>query len=78
MNPLPACPFLQFPCPGEHRIPAEELQALLRLVDLEYLLDRSGGGGKGSAGEEEVTDWGEVLSLGELLRDCLYQLHDWN
>jgi ABC-type uncharacterized transport system fused permease/ATPase subunit len=44
-----------------HRIPADELRALLRTVDLESLLDRSGGG-------ESVTNWGETLSLGEQQR----------
>jgi len=46
---------------AEHRIPGEELRTLLRSVDLESLLDRSGGG-------EQVTNWGEVLSLGEQQR----------
>ncbi len=46
---------------AEHRIPIDELRTLLRSVDLESLLDRSGGG-------EEVTNWGEVLSLGEQQR----------
>lgn len=46
---------------AEHRIPIEELRTLLRSVDLESLLDRSGGG-------ERVTNWGEVLSLGEQQR----------
>lgn len=46
---------------AEHRIPIEELRTLLRSVDLESLLDRSGGG-------EQVTNWGEVLSLGEQQR----------
>lgn len=45
----------------DHRIPYEELRALLRSVDLEGLLNRPGGG-------EEVTNWGEVLSLGEQQR----------
>ncbi|GAB4822712.1 hypothetical protein N2152v2_009758 [Parachlorella kessleri] len=54
-----------YPPDSEHRIPEGELRALLRRVDLEYLVDRSGGGGEG---EEEVTNWGEALSLGEQQR----------
>lgn len=42
-------------------MPEDKLRALLRSVDLESLLDRPGGG-------EEVTNWGEVLSLGEQQR----------
>ena len=42
-------------------IPDEELRALLKSVDLDYLLDRPGG-------SKEVTNWGEVLSLGEQQR----------
>jgi len=45
----------------DHRIPEGKLRALLHSVDLENLLDRPGGG-------EEVTNWGEVLSLGEQQR----------
>lgn len=46
---------------ADTRIPIDELRALLRSVDLESLLDRAGGG-------ERVTNWGEVLSLGEQQR----------
>ena len=46
---------------SEHRIPVDQLRTLLRSVDLESLLDRSGGG-------EEVTNWGDFLSLGEQQR----------
>ena len=46
---------------SEHRIPVDQLRTLLRSVDLESLLDRSGGG-------EEVTNWGDILSLGEQQR----------
>lgn len=46
---------------NDHRIPEPELRQLLRSVDLESLLDRPGGG-------EEVTNWSEVLSLGEQQR----------
>lgn len=45
----------------DHRIPEPELRQLLRSVDLEGLLDRPGGG-------EEVTNWSEMLSLGEQQR----------
>eukprot|EP00889_Picochlorum_renovo_P001323 jgi/Picre1/28353/NNA_003759.t1 len=37
-------------------VPEDELRSLLESVDLEYLLDRSGG-------SNEVVNWGEVLSL---------------
>lgn len=42
-------------------VPEDELRSLLESVDLEYLLDRSGG-------SNEVVNWGEVLSLGEQQR----------
>lgn len=63
-------------------IPEDELRSLLASVDLEYLLERDGreaqgrgggGGGEGgadrnSAGDDQVRNWGEILSLGEQQR----------
>lgn len=43
----------------DNRIPDDELHSLLKSVDLESLLDRP---------SDEVTNWGEVLSLGEQQR----------
>lgn len=42
-------------------IPEAELRALLRAVDLEYLVEREGG-------LDAVVDWGSQLSLGEQQR----------
>ena len=56
-------------------IPEEELRALLASVDLEYLLARDGSDGvlaakddTRSVSDQEVRNWGEILSLGEQQR----------
>jgi ABC-type sulfate/molybdate transport systems ATPase subunit len=50
-----------FPSAGESKIEEHQLRILLKSVDLEYLIDRTGSA-------QEVVDWEEVLSLGEQQR----------